>query len=229
MLLRRLTTLTVWALVGWTAMALLLRLLATPLAAPPGTQALAPEVPAAADLTPLFGAVEVTPVEAAAPAAPELSSRLQLLGVVAPREPGLQTQQGLALISVDGTPARAFRVGQPVLEGLRLLSVGARSAGLGQGQAVQVQLQVPELAPASTGVLPAVALSAAPAPPPVMPQAPQQQAVPAGLSQPGAHSQPTISQTSPQMPAYNANQVPERDDDGGPRRPPPTSPHHMSR
>lgn len=248
MLLQRLTTLGVWTLVGWTATALLLRLLATPLAVPPGTQALAPEAPAPADLTRLFGAEQQAPVQAAAPLAAQWASRLQLLGVVAPREAALQSQQGLALIAVDGAPARAFRVGQPVLDGLQLLSVGARAVGLGPGQEVQLQLQLPDLPPASTGVLPVATLgpslpapgapvspqsvatpqptpaprSMQPMPPPTAPPLgePVTQSLPATPTSMGVHSQPG----NPQMPAYTATQAPDRDDEGGPRRPPPTRP-----
>ncbi|MFL6692855.1 MAG: type II secretion system protein N [Ramlibacter sp.] len=62
----------------------------------------------------------------AAAAAPPLSSRFSLVGVVADR-----TQQGAALIAVDGRPAKPFRVGSVVDEGLVLQSVQPRRAVLG--------------------------------------------------------------------------------------------------
>lgn len=64
------------------------------------------------------------------PAAPApvagLNARLRLLGVVAGRD-GL----GAALISVDGQPAKPVRLGGVVVEGVRLLSLGARHAEVG--------------------------------------------------------------------------------------------------
>ena len=62
----------------------------------------------------------------AAPAAAPLSSRFSLVGVVADR-----SQQGAALIAVDGRPPKPFRVGSSVDEGLVLQSVQARRAVLG--------------------------------------------------------------------------------------------------
>ena len=62
---------------------------------------------------------------AVAAAAPPLSSRFSLVGVVADRE-----QQGAALISVEGRPARTYRVGSRVDEGLLLQSVQGRRAVL---------------------------------------------------------------------------------------------------
>jgi len=60
-----------------------------------------------------------------AAAAPPLSSRFSLVGVVADR-----SQQGAALIAVDGRPAKPFRVGSVVDEGLVLQSVQQRRAVL---------------------------------------------------------------------------------------------------
>jgi len=60
----------------------------------------------------------------AAPAA-SLSSRFALLGVVAGR-----SNQGAALISVDGKPGRPYRVGSKIEEGLILQAVEPRRARL---------------------------------------------------------------------------------------------------
>ncbi len=60
-----------------------------------------------------------------APDVVNASSRMALVGVVANGQHG-----GSALISVDGKPARPYRVGSPVEEGLLLQSVGPRSAML---------------------------------------------------------------------------------------------------
>ena len=61
------------------------------------------------------------------PALPSLSSRFALVGVVAEAHSG----GGAALISIDGRPARPFRVGSTVEEGLVLQAVRGRSAELG--------------------------------------------------------------------------------------------------
>ena len=63
---------------------------------------------------------------AALPAAPSLASRFALVGVVA----GPGARPGAALIAVDGKPAKPFRVGAAVEEGLVLQSVEARRAVL---------------------------------------------------------------------------------------------------
>jgi general secretion pathway protein C len=55
-----------------------------------------------------------------------LSSRFSLVGVVA-----RPSHSGAALISVDGKPAKPFRVGAAVEPGLLLLSVEPRRAALG--------------------------------------------------------------------------------------------------
>lgn len=69
-----------------------------------------------------------TPSAAAAPlAAPALSSRFQLVGVAA----GASSGGGAAILSVDGKPARPYRVGTVIEEGLVLQSVQGRRAQLG--------------------------------------------------------------------------------------------------
>jgi general secretion pathway protein C len=70
-----------------------------------------------------------SPAAAAVPvaAAPSLASRFQLLGVAA----GAHSGAGAAVISVDGKPARSFRVGSAIDEGLVLQSVHGRQATLG--------------------------------------------------------------------------------------------------
>lgn len=66
---------------------------------------------------------------AAAPvAAPSLASRFNLVGVAAGR-----SSRGAALIAIDGKPAKPFRVGMVVEEGLVLQSVAPRRAVLGPG------------------------------------------------------------------------------------------------
>ena len=59
-------------------------------------------------------------------AAPELASRLVLLGVVADR-----AGKGAALIAVDGKPPRPYRVGAALADGYVLRSLDARGATVG--------------------------------------------------------------------------------------------------
>ena len=107
------------------------------------------------DLARLFGA-DAQPQSAEAAPAPT-SNRFQLLGVVAPRPDGA-AREGVALIAVDGKPARAYRVGAPIDGDPVLQSVRARGASLGPaGGVVQVSLEIPPPAAAATGVLPPAA------------------------------------------------------------------------
>ena len=211
-MLQRFVTFGVWALVGGSAMLLALRLLPTPLTAPPGVQALAPEAPPPASLTRLFGQAAA---EAPPPVAAPSDGRFRLLGVVAPREAGLQTAQGVALLSVDGGPPKAFRVGQVVEGGLRLLAVEAGAAGLGQNGVISVQLQLQAPPAAATGSLPPPALGPMGAGMPLPVQAPQvMPSIPLRVSPPDLQP-PTRTMDVP-MPAME-----ERSPDStGPRRPP---------
>jgi general secretion pathway protein C len=83
-------------------------------------------------------------------AQPSVSSRLSLIGVVADR-----SQRGAALIAVDGKPAKPYRVGTPVEEGLVLQSVEPRKATLGASvdgpASVTLELPLPATAGAGTG------------------------------------------------------------------------------
>jgi len=69
-----------------------------------------------------------SPSAPSAAAAPSLASRFSLSGVVAAIG---HTGEGAALISVDGRPAKPFRVGAQVDEDLVLQSVEHRRASLG--------------------------------------------------------------------------------------------------
>ena len=84
-----------------------------------------------------LGARAASSTSAAAPIAPALSSRFKLLGVVAGRQ-----GRGAALISVDGQPARPYRVGATVTDGVRVLSLGTRFAEVG-GDGSKVRLDMP--------------------------------------------------------------------------------------
>ncbi len=84
-------------------------------------------------------------------AAPELSSRMVLIGIA---KSG--AKQSLALIAVDGQAAKPFARGAEVLPGLLLQSVTLQQAQLGasmDGPAV-LQLNMPVRPEPATGVLP---------------------------------------------------------------------------
>jgi len=180
-----------WALAAGAAVFWGLRL-ASP-AEPVAAAATMPKASVAADadaVARLLGAVSASE---AATAAPEAASRFALSGVVA--DP---SNQGAALISIDGKPPRPFRVGSRVGDNYVLQSVGVRSATLGASAAgpAAFTLQLPVRAPISvgspvpagmtpsprpSGLFPATAPAVvapppeAAAPQPVPPQAPVQQ------------------------------------------------------
>jgi general secretion pathway protein C len=123
-----------------------------------------------------------SPAAAAAPAPViALASRLQLVGVAA----GARSGGGAAVISVDGKPARPYRVGSAIEEGLVLQSVRGRQAVIASrdGQPVlTLELPAPRLdtsnRPAPMGVAPVVPPRGLPVPgstvaPGMAPNAPQ--------------------------------------------------------
>jgi general secretion pathway protein C len=103
-----------------------------------------------------------------------LIARLKLLGVVAPR--GEDDPGGVALLSLDGKPAKAVRRGDVIEGETVLLSLTQRSAGFGpQGGPVSGSLDIPQLPPPATGSMPPAAgavVNALPGMAPVPGQAP---------------------------------------------------------
>jgi general secretion pathway protein C len=85
---------------------------------------------------------------------PSLASRFQLVGVVA----GVHSGGGAALIAVDGRPAKSYRVGASVAEGMVLQSVRGRQAVL--GPAVDGPATLTLQLPASRGVTAQVPIEA---------------------------------------------------------------------
>jgi len=130
-----------------------LQLFVTAPQAPPGTVAVQPGVGARGDLARLFGAEAPAPVLAAA--APVPDNRFQLVGVLSPR--GAQaSREGVALIAVDGAPAKAFRVGASVADGTVLQAVRARGVTLGpRGGEATASLELSPPPVPATGTLPA--------------------------------------------------------------------------
>ena len=186
-----LATTGLWALAAGAAVFWALRL-ASPAQAV-AAAATMPRPSVAADSDSVARLLGVLPASRTAAVAPEAASRFALSGVVA--DP---SQQGAALISIDGKPPRPFRVGSAVGDNYVLQSVGLRSATIGaraDGPAA-FTLQLPVRAPISVSSpgLPAVpmALPAGPLPatmpavvaPPQLQQQPQQPVGP--LQQPAA-------------------------------------------
>ncbi len=102
----------------------------------------APTMALPGDLTALRGNdPSPTPVPAVALAVE--SSRFQLIGVIAPRDPN-SGSQGVALIVIDGKPAQAFRVGDRLDSDQVLQAVQMRGVSIGpRGGATSISLQLP--------------------------------------------------------------------------------------
>lgn len=166
-MLARVAAFFVWALVAACAVYWSLKLLVRAPAAPAHSVAMPGPAPQRGDLTRLLGASPVAPVSA--PVAVPQASRFRLHGVIAPKgKPGARpTGQGVALISVDGKPPRAYAVGARVENDLVLQSVSLRGASIGPaGAAASVNLEASPLVAAATGKLSAVGAQVAlPVPP----------------------------------------------------------------
>jgi len=156
----RWTSLLIWAVVAATVVAWGLRLGAGAQPVPPQAVTVGMAPPAGADLARLLGTAPPAPVVVEAPLPAD--SRFKLLGVVAPRAG--QTGSGLALISVDGRPARAVAAGHELEPGLRVLRVGHRQVDLGERLgAPALSLSLPTLPEAARGRLGDGAVAASPA------------------------------------------------------------------
>jgi general secretion pathway protein C len=153
-MLARISAFVIWSLVAATAAFWLLRLTSSAPQAPAYAAAVGKSTVVRGDLNRLFGAAPVA--FAAAEVIPDASSRFKLLGVMAPRSKEAQSiaGSGLALIAVDGKPAKAFTVGAPLDNGLVVQSVGLRTAAIGPAQGARsMLLELPALPPPATGVL----------------------------------------------------------------------------
>jgi general secretion pathway protein C len=144
----RLLAFVIWAAVAASAVFWLLRLWTSSPTAPPYTVPVATSATTRSDLTAVLGAPPAA-TPAAVPVEPALASRFKLLGVAAPRDGG--DSAGLALIAVDGKPARGFKVGTVIDGELVLQSVHPRGAALGtKGAAPAVSLELPPVAGAQS-------------------------------------------------------------------------------
>jgi len=151
----RLSAFVIWSLVAAAAVFWALRFGVSGPQAPAYAVPIDRAAPPRGDLARLLGAPPVVAV--AEEARPEAPSRFRLVGVMAPRSstPEGTGAYGLALIAVDGKPARAFAVGAKLDSELVLQSVGLRTASLGTAQGPRsVLLELPALPAPATGVLP---------------------------------------------------------------------------
>lgn len=148
-MLARFAAFWVWALVAGSAVFWGLRLSARPLPVPPQAGLAQPAPPATGNWSRVLGAEPPPPAQAQAAAPPPESSRFQLLGLAAPRGAGAG---GVALIAVDGKPARAYRSGATVDGDLVVQSLQLRSVALGpRGGAARLTLELPLVPPPATG------------------------------------------------------------------------------
>jgi general secretion pathway protein C len=206
----RLAAFLIWAVVAASVMFWILRLGVSSPAAPGHTVAVGAATSPRGDLSRLLGAAPAgDPGAVSVPAQTPLSSRFKLLGVAAPRQGG--DRIGLALIAVDGKPARSYVVGAAVDGDMVLQSVHARGAKLGARDAVpQVTLDLPALPLPATGTLPLapppgqLPVGGAPGTPPPVP--PAALGSPIGVS--GAPPPPAVSGTPPAAPTETQLGVP---------------------
>lgn len=136
-------TFALWLLAAASAVSWGLKLGAAPATvAPPAAATPAVAVDAGA-IARLLGGVPAGPQAVAAAPVASLASRFQLVGVAA----GARSGGGAAVIAVDGRPAKPFRVGMVVEEGLVLQSVQGRQAVLASqpGGAPVLTLELPPL------------------------------------------------------------------------------------
>jgi len=140
----------IWALTAASAAFWGVKIFAATRPVPDGAQA--PQAVAAnAPMERLFGAI-VVPATAAAPVHPE-SERFQLVGVIAPPASG-QSNDGVAIVAIDGQPARPWHVGATLDGSTTLLSVARRTADFGPaGGPATFSLQLPEPSAPVTGAL----------------------------------------------------------------------------
>jgi general secretion pathway protein C len=172
-MLARVTAFVAWAAVAAVIVFWALKLLVRAPMAPGFTVPVSEATAVRGDLSRLLG--RTASALPAAAAAPELASRFKLLGVMAPKLAGGESAStaGLALIAVDGKPARAFAPGARIDGELVLQSVSLRTAAIGPSQGdAALTLEVPRLQAAATGTLPPVQSNLGAPPPPARP-APQ--------------------------------------------------------
>src|SRR5947208_10861261 len=106
----RVSAFVIWALVAASVVFWALRLSVQGPSAPAYTVPVGDVAAVRGDLARLFGSTTVSALTATAP---EASSRFRLVGVAAPVASAPQGS-GIALVAIDGKPARPYRVGARV-------------------------------------------------------------------------------------------------------------------
>ncbi|WKB54909.1 general secretion pathway protein C [Eleftheria terrae] len=149
----RLIAFVVWALVAGSAVFWALRLSAKPLDVPPHAAPVMAQMGHGAAVERMLGGGPKDAPEAAAP--PPESTRFRLIGVMAP--PGGANGAGVALLSIDNKPPKAFALGGRVEGDLMVQALGLRSATIGRGDSgSSFTLELPPPAQAQTGSLPQI-------------------------------------------------------------------------
>lgn len=196
----RILALIIWAAVAASLAYWGLRWLAQPTGVPPNATPVSLDGGIHGDLHRLLAGPAAAASGANQPdpssAASALASRMKLLGVVAPRE--ANGAGGVALVSIDGKPPRAIRVGGVIEGDLVLQSLTQRGAAIGQADApASVTLDLPLLPGPATGALPppeGVSMSDNTPPPPRggMPAATGSLASPEGGEAPDMQALPPV-------------------------------------
>jgi general secretion pathway protein C len=153
-MLSRFFALLIWGAVALSAAFWGLRWFGKSMSVPPGTASATMDNSLKGDMSKLLSGPPKTADSVAVPTQQAaLAGRLQLLGVVAPR--GAGSQAGVALLVLDGKPARAYRLGQAVDGDLVVQTISQRQVQIGaQGGPAAVSLDLPLMPAAATGTLP---------------------------------------------------------------------------
>ncbi|MGY4830762.1 hypothetical protein ACVNIS_19475 [Sphaerotilaceae bacterium SBD11-9] len=170
-MIARLSAFVIWALVAVATVFWGMRLLVRADPVPANAVVVGDATQLRGDLSRLLGA-EPT---AAVALAPLISSRFRLLGVMAAKPAPEGMTPGVALISIDGKPPRAFTAGARIEDQLVLQNVSLRSASIGSEKGgSSFVLEIPALPAPATGTLPRPTVdSVSPQPPPQPQMRPQ--------------------------------------------------------
>ena len=181
-MIARLSAFVIWAFVAIATVFWGMRLFVRADPVPPHAVVASDAVQLRGDLSGLLGAEPAAKVALA----PQMSSRFRLLGVMAAKANADGSTPGVALISIDGKPARAFSAGARVEDQLVLQNVSLRSASIGAAQGgASFVLEIPALPAPATGALPKVMIEPASTPPAPVPAAVQRPAGATDLSPTG--------------------------------------------
>ncbi len=152
-MLSRFFALLIWAAVALSAAYWGLRWFGKGPGVPAGTTPAMVESALRGDVTRLLSGPVKAVADVSAPAPNALAGRVQLLGVVAPRQE--DSRAGVALLTVDGKPARAYKVGQSVDGDLVVQKILQKQVMIGRADApASLTLDLAGLPLASTGSLP---------------------------------------------------------------------------